>query len=84
MLQAILIYVKVYSTYRTLLMCIIKEILTPTFLIRSPIILIANILVHGANGGFTLLLLLLFPVTPPTILFPTNYKQEKTQVTTGT
>lgn len=57
-------------------------ILTPTFLIRSPIIFIANILVHGASGEFTLLLLLLFllllfPVTPPTTLFPTNCKQEK-------
>ena len=49
-------------------------ILTPTFLIRSPIIFIANILVHGVSGGFTLLLLLLFPVTPPTTLFPTICK----------
>ena len=50
-------------------------ILTPTFLIRSPIMFIANILVHGVNDGFTLLLLLLlFPVTT---LFPTNCEQKK-------
>lgn len=61
----------------------LENILTPTFLIRSPIIFIANILVHGASAGFTLLLLLLlFPVTPPTTLFPTNRKQEKTEITT--
>lgn len=48
--------------------------LTPTFRIRSPIIFIASILVQGGNGG--LILLLLFPITPPAIPFVTKAKQE--------
>lgn len=46
--------------------------LTPTFRIRSPIMFIASILVQGGNGW--LILLLLFPITPPTIPCPTNKK----------
>ena len=39
---------------------------------------IANILVHGVNDGFTLLLLLLLLLLfPVTTLFPTNCEQEK-------
>lgn len=49
--------------------------LTPTFRIRSPIIFIASILVQGGNG-WLILLLLLFPITPPTIPCPTRTKQE--------
>lgn len=48
----------------------IAVMLTPTFRIRSPIIFIASILVQGGNGW--LILLLLFPITPPTIPCPTK------------
>lgn len=52
----------------------VLHVLTPTFRIRSPIIFIASILVQGGNGWFTLLLL--FPITPPTIPCPTSEKHK--------
>lgn len=50
-----------------------SRLLTPTFLMRSPIMFMASILVDGAIGMFILLLLLLLLLmTPPTTSLPTD------------